>query len=163
MRRLAALLACTLGAAPVLAAESDPYAALSAMDGRWTRTTAGGRAQAIENRCKRIGLFFVCEQSVAAKPAALVVFLPRETEGRRQVFRVETLTAAGDRAGPWKQLVVEGDTWTVTDLGHVHGKVRRERTVLTHSGPDFIHDEVQASEDGETWTTVAAADERRAP
>jgi hypothetical protein len=163
MRSALAALALALGAAPALAAGADPYAALAAMDGRWTRTPAGGRSQTIENRCHRTGLFFTCEQIVGGKPAALVVFLPRESQGKRQVFKVETLTAAGDRAAPWKELVIDGDTWTVSDLEHVHGKVRRQRTVLTYSGPDFVHDEVQASEDGESWKTVSAADQRRAP
>ena len=45
----------------------------------------------------------------------------------------------------------------------VHGHARRERTVNTFSGPDFIHFETQTSSDGETWTTTKSGDERRAP
>ncbi|HEY7853099.1 MAG TPA: hypothetical protein VIB82_08990 [Caulobacteraceae bacterium] len=150
-------------AAPALAASVDPYDALKAMEGHWVATTSHGRIQTVENRCARTGLFFVCEQVVGGKPAALVVFLPKETGGRRLVFHTQTLTAAGDRPGPWRELTVEADRWTYSSLDKAHGKEGRVRTVDTFSGPDFMHVETQASTDGESWTTLRSEDLNRAP
>jgi hypothetical protein len=149
-------------AAPAFAA-SDPYGSLKAMDGHWVATTSGGRTQTIDNQCARTGLFFVCEQAVGGKPTRLVVFLSKDSEGRKLVFHTQTLDAAGDRAGPWHELIVEGDRWTYADLERQRGLKRRERTVVTHSGPDFMHAEVQASIDGEGWTTVSSENLTRAP
>lgn len=148
-------------AAPALAA-SDPYEALKAINGRWT-VTRGQNSETIENTCARTGLFFVCEQAVRGKPAALVVFLPRETGGRKLVFHTQTLTAAGDKARPWHELTIDGDHWTYADIDKPRHGARRERTINSFSGPDYIHFEVQSSTDGETWTTRAAGDEHRAP
>jgi hypothetical protein len=146
---------------PVLAA-SDPYEALKAINGRWS-VTRDKTVETIENTCAKTGLFYVCEQAVRGKPAALVVFLPRETGGRRLVFHTQTLTAAGDKAGPWHELTIEGDHWVYGDIDTPRRGVRRERTLNSFSGPDFIHFEVQSSTDGDQWTTRAAGDEHRAP
>jgi hypothetical protein len=144
-------------------AAADPYEALKAMDGHWIATTVGGRTQTIDNHCARTGLFFVCEQAVGGKPAALVVFLPKSRGEIKLEFRTQTLTAAGDRAGPWRDLIIDGDHWTYADLEKRLGVKRRERTVITHSGPDFMRAEIQATKDGETWTMVSSETFNRAP
>jgi hypothetical protein len=148
-------------AAPALAA-SDPYEALKAIDGRWT-VTRGKATETVENTCAKTGLFYACEQAVRGKPAALIVFLPRSTGRGTLVFQTETLTAAGDKAGPWHELTIDGDHWIYADIEKPRHGVRRERTLNSFSGPDFIHFEVQSSTDGETWTTRLAGDEHRAP
>jgi hypothetical protein len=150
-------------AVPAAAEETDAYAALKAIDGKWIATTSSGRTREIENHCARTGLFFVCEQLVGGKPAALVVFLPKEHEERKQIIRIQTLTAAGDRPGPWRALVVDGDTWTYEDQEKAREGRRRERTVVTFSGPDSMHAEIQASVDGEHWSTVSSETLSRAP
>jgi hypothetical protein len=149
-------------AAPALAA-SDPYESLKAMDGHWLAATSGGRIQTIDNQCARTGLFFVCEQAVGGKPARLVVFLPENSEGRKLVFHTQTLDSAGDRPGPWHELTIEGGRWTYVDLERRRGVKRGERTVVTHSGPDFMHVEIQANADGESWAKVSSEDLKRAP
>jgi hypothetical protein len=158
--RLAAALALIAG--PALAAD-DPYEALKAMDGHWIATTSGGRTQTIDNHCARTGLFFVCEQAVGGKPSALVVFLPAAGEKRQRNYKTQTLTAAGDRAGAWRELTIDNERWTYAGPARPLGVKRRERTVVTHSGPDFMHAEIQASTDGKTWTVVAFEDLNRAP
>ena len=160
-RALAMAGALAAMAAPALAA-SDPYEALKAIDGRWT-VSRGKTTETIENTCAKTGLFFVCEQAVRGKPAALIVFLPRSTGRGNLVFQTETLTAAGDKAGPWHELTIDGDHWVYADIEKPRHGERRERTVNSFSGPDYIHFEVQSSTDGETWTTRLAGDEHRAP
>jgi hypothetical protein len=156
-----ALAVAHIAAAP--AATPDAYQALQAMEGRWIATTSHGRSQTIENRCARTGLFFACEQVVGGKAAALVVFLPRESGERRLVFHTQTLTAAGDRPGPWRELTIEAERWTYSDIDKpAHGQLRK-RTVDTYSGPDAMHVEIQASTDDERWTTTASEDLARAP
>ncbi len=162
MIRLRVAGALTALAMPALAA-SDPYESLKAMEGHWLAATSGGRTQTVDNQCARTGLFFVCEQAVGGKPARLVVFLPKESEGRKRVFRTQTLDSAADRPGPWHDLTIEGDRWTYADLERSRGGKRRERTVVTHSGPDFMHAEIQFSTDGESWTTVSSENLTRAP
>jgi len=160
IRALLAALAVSV-ATTALAAEPDAYDALKAMDGHWTVTTASGRTREVDNSCARTGLFFACEQTVAGKPAALIVFLPRPHEERKLVFRTQTLTAAGDRPGPWRELTIYGDTWTYGDLEH--GEGRRERTVVTFSGPDYMHAEVQTPVKDEDWRTTSSETFKRAP
>jgi hypothetical protein len=160
---LAASALAATHAAPARAATPEAYEALQAMEGRWIATTSRGRTQTVENRCARTGLFFACEQVVGGKAVALVVFLPRESAERRLVFHTQTLTAAGDRPGPWRELTIESGRWTYADIDKPpHGQLRK-RTVDTFSGPDSVHVEIQASTDGERWATVASEDLARAP
>lgn len=149
MIRAAAL--SLLIATPALAA--DPYDALTAMDGHWRVTTGSGRTETVDNACSRTGLFFVCEETVQGKPAALVVFRPKDREEGKLAYRVQTLTAGGDRPGPWQDLVIDGTTWTISAADHQPG--RKTRTVVTHSGPDFMRVEVQSEGKDETWSTVS--------
>jgi len=158
----ALLAALAISAAGIAAAgETDPYEALKAMDGHWTVTAGSGRTREVDNSCARTGLFFACEQRVAGKPAALIVFLPRAHEERKLVFRTQTLTAAGDRPGPWRELTIDGDTWTYGDLEH--GEGRKQRTVVTFSGPDSMHAEVQIPIKDEDWRTISSESFTRAP
>lgn len=154
------MIAAALAAAGLAAA--DPYQALKAMEGSWIATTAH-RTQTVDNRCARTGLFFVCEQAIGGKPAALVVFLPKQTGPRRQVFHTLTLTSAGDRPGAWRELVIETDRWTYSSLEKPRRGERRVRTIDTFSGPDHMHVEVQASAEGEAWMPVASENLDRAP
>ncbi|HEY2179155.1 MAG TPA: hypothetical protein VGH15_11275 [Caulobacteraceae bacterium] len=162
MIRGLALSVAILAAMPVVAAATNPYEALKAMEGSWIATTAH-RTQTVDNHCARTGLFFVCEQAIGGKSTALVVFLPKETSGRRLVFHTQTLTSAGDRPGPWRELVIDAGRWTYSTLEKpLHGQ-RRTRTVDTYSGPDHMHAEVEASSDGERWVPVASENLDRAP
>jgi hypothetical protein len=136
---------------PAIAA--DPYDALKAMDGHWRVTTGSGRVEDVDNACSRTGLFFVCEETVQGKPTALVVFRPRDRQEGKLAYRVQTLTAGGDRPGPWRDLVIDGTDWTISDAGSQGG--RKTRTVITHSGPDYMHVEVQAEGKNETWVPVS--------
>jgi hypothetical protein len=144
-------------------AEDGAYAALQRFDGVWNATFSTGRMQTIHNHCVRTGLFFVCEQSVDARPAALVIFLPSAAGEGALTYRTQTVDAAGDPPGPWRDLTIRGDRWTYGATTAGRGKTRRERSVNTFTGPDFIHFEEQTSTDGETWTTTRRGDERRAP
>ena len=78
-RRKRLILAMGLLATAPLAARAaadDAYSALMRYSGSWKVTLSAGRALTVVNHCTRTGLFFVCEQAVDAKPAALVIFLP---------------------------------------------------------------------------------------
>jgi len=162
MIRLAATMGLALAAGSALAAD-DPYEALKAMDGHWIATTSGGHTRPVDNHCARTGLFFVCEQAISGQPSALVVFLPKPGAARALTFQTETLTAAGDRAAPWRELTIDHDRWTYAGPPRLKGVKRRERTVVTHSGPEYMHAEVQASMDGQTWTVLSSEDFYRAP
>lgn len=139
-------------ATPALAA--DPYEALKAMDGHWTVTAGSGRVEKVDNACSRTGLFFVCEVTVEGKPAALVVFRPKDREESKLAYRVQTLTAGADRLAPWKDLVIDGTTWTYSDSEHQPG--RKTRTVITHSGPDYMHVQVEAEGKDDTWNPISS-------
>ena len=165
MIRVLTALALVAAAAPALAAEPDPYDALKAMDGHWIATTAGGRTRRIDNTCARTDRFFVCEQAVGGQPAALVVFLPRGHEEGKLTFKTQTLTSAGDPPGPWRELTIDGDTWTY--LEPAHGAAPKRRTVVTHSGPDYMRAEIQVEAKGEDkdqdWRPLSAETFTRAP
>lgn len=135
------------------ASTADSYEPLKAMDGHWRVTTGSGRTENVDNACSRTGLFFVCEETVEGKPAALIVFRPKDREESKLAYRVQTLTAGGDRPGPWKDLVIDGTTWTYSDSEHQAG--HKTRTVITHSGPDYMHVEVEAAGKDDTWTSVS--------
>ncbi len=156
-----ALVVLALSAKAALAAADDPYAPLKLYEGAWSAVTSGGKSTAIENHCARTGLFFACEQVVNGKPAALVVFLPRDRRQEGQVYLTQALTAGGDKPGPWHVLTIDGDRWIYADAGRPRAKARRERTVNTFSGTDYIHFEIQRSTDGKTWTTMTSGDEHR--
>jgi len=160
MRALVAALALS-AASPLLAAEPDAYSALKAMDGHWIATATNGHTRAIDNTCARTGLFFVCEQAVGGTPAAIVVFMPKGHEERKLVFRTQTLTAGGDRPGPWREVTIEDGVWTYADLEHSAGGKRRFR--ITHSGPDYMHAETQVSAKDDDWITVSSENLTRAP
>jgi hypothetical protein len=162
IRAILAAAALTAVAGGARAASPDAYEALKAMDGHWTVTAGGGRTREVDNSCARTGLFFVCEQSVAGKPAALVVFRPMHGEERKLTYRVQTLTAGGDKLGPWRELTIDDDTWTYADL-EKSGQGRRQRTVITHSGPDYMHVEVQAEAKDDDWKTLSTESYQRAP
>jgi hypothetical protein len=96
----------------------------------------------------------VCEETVQGKPTALVVFRPKDREEGKLGYRVQTLTSGGDRPGPWQDLVIDGTTWTISGADHAAG--RKTRTVITHSGPDYMRVEVQAvGKKEDTWSTVS--------
>jgi hypothetical protein len=156
--RALAAVALVAAAAPALAAQPDPYEALKAMDGHWTATASGGRTRRIDNSCARTGRFFVCEQAVGGQPAALVVFLPRGREEGKLTFKTQTLTAAGDPPGPWRELTIAGDTWTY--LEPAHGVAPKRRTVVTHSGPDYMRAEIQVEVKGDAGDDAKDADWR---
>jgi len=159
-----AVLATLLAAfgSSALAAE-DPYAALARFDGAWNATFSTGRTLSLVNHCARTGLFYVCEQAVGGKPSALVVILPKRHGERDEVYAIQTLTAAGDAPGPWRELTIDGDRWEYAAAGKPREGARRARTVNTYSGPDYMHFEVQVSTDGETWITTEHGDQHRAP
>ena len=123
-----------------LAAPIDAYAPLKRYEGKWIATSSGGKTTVIDNQCARTGLFFVCEQSVNGKAAALVVFLPGAHGGAGETWRTQALTAAGDRPGPWHVLTIVGDRWVYADAEAPRGRARRERTPFSGASfsPDYI-------------------------
>jgi hypothetical protein len=148
-------------AAPVLAA-SDPYESLKAMDGHCWRplpaaalspSTINARAPACSSSASR---------RWAASRRGWWCSFPRTPKGANWSFTTQTPDSAADRPGPWHELTIEGDRWTYADLDPRRDVKRRERTVVTHSGPDFMHAEIQVSVDGESWTAVSSENLTRA-
>ena len=164
-RRSQTILALTLFAAMPLCAHGaadDAYAALKRFDGTWNATFSTGRTLTVENHCWPTAHYFVCEQSVTGQPSALVIFQSVSGREGELTYRTQTLTSAGAAPGPWGSLTIKGDRW-VYEPGAAAGRSKRQRTIDTFSGPDFIHFEDQTSASGQTWTTTRSGDEHRAP
>lgn len=160
---VAALLAMFAGIGNTAAVADDPYAPLKLYDGKWdSTTTIGGKEVVhIENHCSKPGLFFVCEQMVAGKTEALVVFLPvAKLPSGGEEYKTQGLLADASPAGGWNKLTIEGDRWVYSWEDTEGAKKTFWRNVNQFSGTDKIHFEIQRSDDGNTWKTVKGGDEQ---
>jgi hypothetical protein len=142
----------------------DPYAALRLYEGTWDLVPDGsGKANVrLENHCAKTGLFFSCEQIVATKSVALVVFLPvGGPAGSTQEYRTDALLADGSAPREWGKLTIEGDRWVYRSQDTENGKPVYWRTTNVFTGTDRIHFEVARSDDGSIWNIQKSGDEQR--
>ena len=145
-------------------AGDDPYAPLRLYDGAWEATMASAPKDTVrlENHCAKTGLFFVCEQVVAGKTGALLVFAPvAKLPGGGEEYHTKALPPSGIPAGDWGKLTIDGDRWTYSWEDEENGKKTYWRNVNVFTGSDAIHFELQNSTDGVTWKTQNSGDERR--
>ncbi len=145
-------------------ASGDPYAPLRLYEGAWEVhvTMPAKKTDKIVNHCAKTGTFFSCEQEVNGKTTALVVFLPTgKTTSGAQEYRMQALQPDASAPQDWSQLVIDGDTWLYSWDSKEAGKTTHWRNTNHFTGKDQIHFELQSSEDGSTWKTQLAGEEKR--
>ncbi len=141
-------------------ANADP---LMRYDGDWAATASDGKVTDIDNRCTQDRAFITCEQVVDGKPVGLLVLLPVSGLAGAREYLTTSLSAGGSPTGPWSHLTVAGEHWLFhSDKPDADGKTYR-RVINDFSGPARIHYEIRRSDDGKTWTTLRAGDERKTP
>jgi len=153
-----------LGTQAAQNADRDPYEPLKLYDGGWQVkiTSPEKKPDHLVNHCARTGTFFLCEQELNGKTAALVIFLPAGKSGPGGL-EYRTLVALPDASKPadWGHLLIEGDTWTYSWTQKEGEKVVQMRNVNRFKDKDHIHFELQHMEDATNWKTQMAGDEER--
>jgi hypothetical protein len=154
------LLAAVFSAASLLAGDAR-FEPLWLYQGTWdtTRTVPGSppASSKLQNDCAEIGQFFLCQQTVDGKVAALITFTPASTKGH---YYTQAVLPDGHATGRG-DLEIEGDRWTYPGKEEKDGKTKYYRTVNTFFGKDRIHFEQSESEDGKNWKVTASGDETR--
>jgi hypothetical protein len=158
---LSAVAIAAIGVAAPAPPVSDPYGPLRLYDGRWRFEPKGGAALALDNHCARTGLFFVCEQVLDGKPAALVVFRPETPTDTGWTYASQVVLPSGAGSGRWGPLIIAGDQWIFGPAAD--DPLPQTRTLNHIVGPDHIHYETQTSADGKSWVTRSSGDEFRKP
>ncbi len=158
MQRIFLVAVC--GAASLLAGDAR-FESLWLYQGTWdtTRTVLGSppASNKLQNDCAEIGQFFLCQQTVDGKVAALITFTPAATKGH---FYTQAVLPDGHATGRG-ELEVDGDRWTYPGKEEKDGKTKYHRIVNVFSGKDRIRFEQSESEDGKTWKITASGDETR--
>jgi hypothetical protein len=139
---------------------ADPaFKPLWQYQGTWefTMNTPGSKpaTNKIQNDCAEIGQFFLCQQTVDGKVAALLTFTPSPTKCH---YYTQAVLPDGHAAGRG-ELEIEGDRWTYPSKEEESGKTKYYRIVNLFSGKDRIHFERSESVDGKAWTVLASGDE----
>ena len=140
----------------------DPtYRPLWLYKGTWKATRKAQNADpitnTIRNDCAIAGRFFVCQQTINAKPGALIIFVPSSSTGN---YFTQAVLQEGFATGRG-ELRIEGDHWTYSSKGEQNGKTTYHRTTNVFTGKNNIHFEQSESSDGEHWTITATGDEVR--
>jgi hypothetical protein len=118
---------------------------------------ASNETMTVKNDCWRSEIFYVCDQIIDGAPKALIVFFYNAEDKRYGSFPI---TARSDVVHPG-DVLVEGKTitfpWQIND----NGKGIHMRIVNTFTTPDTMEFRQEYSEDGQTWTPMAAGTERK--
>ncbi len=109
----------------------------------------------IQNDCADVGQFFLCQQTVDGKVAALLIFTPGDSKGR---YYTQPILPDGHATGRG-ELEIEGDRWTYPSKEEENGKTKYYRITNVFSGKDRIHFERSESVDDKTWKVLASGDE----
>jgi hypothetical protein len=109
----------------------------------------------IQNDCAEIGQFFLCQQTVDGKVAALLTFTPSQTKGH---YYTQAVLPDGHASGRG-ELEIQGDRWTYPSQEEENGKTTYYRITNDFSGKDRIHFERSESADGKTWKVLSSGDE----
>jgi hypothetical protein len=147
-------------ATSALFAADSPFEPLWLYQGTWqfTMNAAPGSAPVsnkIQNDCVENGQFFLCQQTVDGKVAALLAYTPGESKGH---YYTQPILPDGHAAGRG-ELEIEGDRWTYPSKEEENGKTKYYRITNVFSGKDRIHFERSESLDGKTWKVLASGDE----
>ena len=147
-------------------AETDPYAPLHLYNGSWQVNTPGSATpMRLENHCGREGALFTCEQVVAGRTAALVVFEAEAVDAQpdgSHTYRTQVMGETSEAPGGWNRLTIMGHRWVFEpeDDGTAPAAAA-ERTVNVFLDDDHIHFEVQHATDSGVWLTKTSGDEQR--
>ncbi len=144
-----------------LYAADEDYRPLWLYQGHWKGTMkndAGESQVDIVNDCGRIGRFFGCQQTVNAKPGALVLYVPAGSPGH---YYTQAVLQEGLATGRG-ELTIEGEHWTFQGKSEDKGITTYHKTTNTFAGKNRIHFELLDSTDGEHWTLTGSGDETRA-
>ena len=159
MRKL--LFAAVLLSCGGVFAANPAFEPLWLYQGTWdvTRSVPGSTpvTDKLQNDCVDIGQFFLCQQTVNGKVAALVTFTPAETKGH---YYTQPVLPDGHATGRG-QLEIDGDHWTYPSKEESNGKTTYYRTTNIFTGKDRIHFEQAESADGKTWKVTGSGDEIR--
>ncbi|WP_372785302.1 hypothetical protein [Phenylobacterium sp.] len=159
----ASLTAALIGLWATAAAAAQPASVepLMRYNGDWAATVGDGKITDIDNRCTQDRAFITCEQVIDGKPTGLLVFLPVAGPAGTREYLTTSLSADGSPTHPWSHLTIAGEHWVFhSDKPDADGK-NYSRVINDFSGPTRIHYEIQSSEDGRTWATQRAGDERK--
>ncbi len=138
--------------------EPDAYAPLHLYNGSWELTVnESGKTLRIDNRCKLVGSFYACEQSVDNKVSVLVVFTWSAEKGEYYVQNVMTSGESGGKT----VLEINGTRWIYTSGGELDGRPVYYRTTNDFRGRNQIHFEQFQSEDGQHWKMTRSGEEKR--
>lgn len=158
--KLSSIIIFLFGSAALFAADSR-FEPLWNYQGTWqfTMNAPGGKpvSNKIQNDCFDMGQYFLCQQTVDGKVAALLAFTPSETKGN---FYSQPILPDGHATGRG-DLEIAGDRWTYPSKDEENGKTKYYRIVNVFSGKDRIHFERSESEDGKTWKVLASGEEVR--
>jgi hypothetical protein len=142
-----------------LFAADSAFEPLWKYQGTWefTMNTPGSApvSNKIQNDCADIGQFFLCQQTVDDKVAALLIFTPAESKGR---YYTQPILPDGHAAGRG-ELEIQGDRWTYPSKEEESGTTKYYRITNIFSGKDRIHFERSESIDGKTWRVLASGEE----
>jgi hypothetical protein len=104
-----------------------------------------------------MGIYFVCEQTVNDKPAALQVFIPTGSPGH---FYTQSILPEG-RATGLDGLEISGNRWIFTSRRREGGTTTYFRNTNVFTDKNHIHFESAQSPDGKRWTVHESGDEVR--
>jgi hypothetical protein len=162
---------CSLGfpyatfAGPQSLLENNPFAQLSIYNGEWrvyaTHPWSGapaGTADQLRSRCRRLTLYFVCEQTVNAEVKTLIVY----TVGTGQTqFNTRTIVPNG-LAGGRGDLTIDDTHWTYLDKPPTGLKgpwSRVENIIIDKNHIQFR--EYESQDEGVTWIQTNSGMEKR--
>lgn len=152
-----AILTLVIMRAGICSAE-DAYTPLELYNGSWRiQKTGAAAADNLINHCARTGLYYVCEQVVNGKTAALVVFVPADAPGK---YHTQAILPSGEAMGRG-DLTIEGSRWVYLGKDVEGSKSTWFRTINIFTGRNHIHFEQAQSTDGTQWTTGGSGDEDR--
>lgn len=109
------------------------------------------------NDCRRVRVFYACEQIVDGDPKALLVFT---YDAKTHSYTSRPVPTDGGAAGAGK-LLIKGAVWTFPWDNSEGGKTVHFRVVNTWSSHDSIEFRQEYSADGVHWTLMADGHETR--
>lgn len=157
MARLAIVFSLLIFASAALSPAQDAYAPLALYNGGWTVHKAGAAADHLVNHCARTGFYYVCEQVVNGKTAALIIFVPADSPG---AYHTQAVLPSGQALGR-DDLTIHGDQWVYLGKAVDGSKTTWFRTTNVFTGKDHIHFQQAQSSDGTHWTDGPSGDEDR--